>query len=143
MEITEKDEKLIGLLRVDGRLSVSEIARRLFSSRTAAQMRLQKLIRNGVIRGFSVKLSSKYEQSRVRALVMIKFPPPLRAGIEQALGGINQITSLYSISGGFDLAAVVSTGSMSELDEILDKIGCLDGIDETMSSIILATKIDR
>jgi len=74
---------------------------------------------------------------------MIKFPPPLRANVETALADIPQITSLYSISGVFDLAAVVSAGSMSDLDITLDKIGCLDGIDETMSSIILSTKIDR
>jgi len=143
MELGHKDEQLIGLLRENGRLSVSEIARRLSVSRTAAQMRLQKLERNGVIEGYSLKLSSAYLEKRVRALVMIKFPPGKRGGIEKALSGIIQLTSLYSISGAFDLAGVISAPSMAELDLILDKIGCLEGISETMSSIILSTKIDR
>ncbi len=143
MELTEKDEQLIGLLRENGRLSVSEIARRMSVSRTAAQMRLQKLEKNGVIDGYSLKLSSKYLENRVRALVMIKFPPGKRAEIEAALASIAQLTSLYSISGVFDLAGVISAPSMAELDRAIDKIGCLEGIGETMSSIILSTKIDR
>ncbi len=138
-----KDEQLIALLRGNGRMPVSEIARRLSSSRTAVQMRLQKLERNGVIQGYTVKLSAGYQAGRVRALVMIKFPPGLRAGVESALTAIDQVASLHSISGVYDLAAVVAAGSMAELDGVLDQIGCLEGLDETMSSIILSTKIDR
>ncbi|MDQ7070039.1 MAG: Lrp/AsnC family transcriptional regulator [Rhodobacterales bacterium] len=143
MEIGIKDEQLIDLLRENGRLSVSDIARRLAVSRTAAQMRLQKLERNGVIEGYSVKLSPEYLENRVRALVMMKFPPSKRADIEILLENIPQVTSLYSISGIYDLAAVVSAPSMGVLDVTIDRIGCLEGIGETMSSIILSTKIDR
>ncbi|MGR3292269.1 MAG: Lrp/AsnC family transcriptional regulator, partial [Paracoccaceae bacterium] len=66
MSLTEKDETLIGLLRENGRRSVSEIARRMSASRTAVQVRLQKLERNGVIQGYSVKLSPAYLKTRVR-----------------------------------------------------------------------------
>ncbi len=143
MDLTGKDEQMIALLRQNGRLSVSEIARRLSVSRTAAQMRLQKLERNGVIAGYSVNLSADYLGNRVRALVMVKFPPGRRASIEQSLRDMPQVTSLYSISGAYDLAGVISAASMGELDETIDQIGCLEGIGETMSSIILSTKIDR
>lgn len=143
MNLTEKDHHLINLLRADARLSVSEIARRLSVSRTAAQARLQKLERNGVIAGYTVKLSAKFLQNRVRALVMIRFPPAKRAGIEVALAAIPTVTSLFSISGAYDLAAMVSAPTMASLDSTIDTIGCLPGIDETMSSVILSTKIDR
>lgn len=143
MEISAKDEQMISLLRENGRLSVSDLARRLAVSRTAAQMRLQKLERNGIIEGYSVKLSAAYLENQVRALVMIKFPPGKRREIEAQLTEISQVTSLYSISGIYDLAAVVSASSMGVLDSTIDKIGCLEGIGETMSSIILSTKIDR
>jgi len=143
MKLSSQDEQLIILLRENGRLSVSEIARKMAVSRTAAQMRLQKLVRNGVIEGYSVKLSSGYLENRVRALVMIKFPPIRRASIENELFAIKTLTALYSISGEFDMAGMVSAPTMAELDTIIDKIGCIEGIDETMSSIILSTKIDR
>jgi len=143
MELSSKDEALIGLLRENGRLPVSEIARRMSASRTAVQMRLQKLERNGVIDGFAVKLSPAYLQKQIRALVMLKFPPGKRGTVEEALTGIPHLTSLYSISGEYDMAAVVTAPSMDVLDGLIDDIGCLDGISDTMSSIILSTKVDR
>ena len=143
MELSSKDEHMIMLLRENGRLSVSELARQLSVSRTAAQMRLQKLERNGVIEGYSVRLSDEHAKNRVRALVMVKFPPGKLADIQLALTKILHITTVYSISGPFDLAAVITAPSMGVLDEVIDQIGCLEGIDDTMSSIILSTKIDR
>ena len=143
MSLNVKDEQMIALLRQNGRMSVSELARRMTVSRTAAQMRLKKLERSGVITGYSLTLSQSYLQNRVRALVMMKFPPDRRAGIESALKAMPQVTSLHSISGTFDLAGVISAASMGELDRTIDAIGCLEGIGETMSSIILSTKIDR
>lgn len=143
MNLSAKDEQLIALLQQDGRLSVSELARRMSVSRTAAQMRLQKLERSGVIDGYVVKLSPAFLENRVRALVMIRFPPGRRRKIEDALGELTHLRSLHSISGAYDLAGVISAPSMAELDQVIDKIGCLEGIGETMSSIILSTKIDR
>jgi DNA-binding Lrp family transcriptional regulator len=106
-------------------------------------MRLEKLERNGVIDGYSVRLSAKFLKDRVRALVMIKSPPGKRSKIENALSKMRQLISLYSISGAFDLYAVISAPSVGELDATIDAIGHLDGVDDTMSSVILSTKIDR
>ena len=143
MDLTDKDQQIIALLQKNGRLSVSEMARKLSASRTAVQMRLQKLERNGVINGYTVTLSPTYLEKRVQALVMIKLSAGSREKIEAELSAIKQLTSLYSISGVFDMSGVISARSMAELDVIIDKIGCMTGIDETMSSIILSTKFDR
>jgi len=143
MDISDKDQQMISLLQENARLPVSEIARRLSVSRTAAQMRLQKLERNGIIDGYSVRLSASFIKDRVRVLVMIKSPPANRIKIEKALSKISQLTSLYSISGAFDLYAIISAASVAELDAAIDAIGRLDGVVDTMSSVILSTKIDR
>lgn len=141
--LPDKDQQLIGLLQENARMPVSEIARRMSVSRTAAQMRLQKLERNGVIEGYTVRVSSEFLKNRVRALVMIKFPPGNRAKIEQELSQIPQLTALFSISGIYDFSAEISAGSVEELDFAIDKIGQLDGVEDTLSSIILSTKIER
>jgi DNA-binding Lrp family transcriptional regulator len=74
---------------------------------------------------------------------LIKSPPGNRSKIENTLSKMRQLTSLYSISGVFDLYAVISAPSVGELDAAIDEIGRLDGVDDTMSSVILSTKIDR
>lgn len=143
MTISDKDERLIDLLRKDARTPVAEIARRLSVSRTAAKARLDKLEKSGVITGYGVRLSDQHQQGRVQALVMIKSPALKREAIEKALMEMHSLRSLYSISGVFDLVAVISTQTIADLDRHIDKIGQLKGVEDTMSSVILSTKVSR
>ncbi len=138
-----KDEQLIAVLRDNGRISISDLARTLGVSRTSAQMRLEKLQRNGVITGYGVRLSTQYLQGQVRALVMIKARPTDRSAIEQALTKMPELTALYSISGIYDLTSVITASSVEELDRLIDHIGNLEGVSDTMSSVILSTRVDR
>jgi hypothetical protein len=43
----------------------------------------------------------------------------------------------------FDIALVIAAQSVEDLDQLIDKIGILDGVIDTQSSIILSTKVDR
>ena len=50
---------------------------------------------------------------------------------------------LHSVSGDVDLIAVAVTASVTEMDQVIDGIGALDGVERTTSSIILSTKFER
>ncbi len=139
----KQDQLLIALLSDNSRLPIAELARKLNVSRTAASARLQRLERDGVIKGYTLKLSDKYLQGRMKAVVMIKSAPLKRVGIERALGSLSELITLYSISGSFDMTAVVLTSSVNELDDVIDQIGMLEGVEETQTSVILSTKIER
>lgn len=143
MQLNDKDEQLIALLKANGRRPVSELARCMSASRTAVQSRMKKLERHRVITGYTAMLSRDYTDQMLRALVMIKFAPSERSQIEAKLTALPQLSALYSISGVFDAAMIISARSMSELDRTIDEIGCFEAIGETMSSIILSTKVDR
>jgi hypothetical protein len=47
---------------------------------------------------------------------------------------------LYAISGVYDLIAVVTADSTERMNELLDRIGALPGVERTMSSIIRPPK---
>ena len=74
---------------------------------------------------------------------MIKAPAPHRRRIETALSRLTPVNSLYSVSGVFDLVAVIATRDVSTLDQTLDHIGNIEGVSDTQSSVILSTKFDR
>ncbi len=143
MTNTSQDQLLITLLRDNARLPISELARKLGVSRTAAQARLMRLERDDIIKGYTVKLSDNYLKGCIKAMVMIKAPPGKRVSIERSLSKIPQLITLYSISGSFDITAVVIAPSVSELDQVIDQIGTLEGVEETQSSVILSTKFER
>ncbi len=55
MKITASDQRLLSLLREDARASTAQIARRLGLSRTTVQSRIERLEREGVICGYTVR----------------------------------------------------------------------------------------
>jgi DNA-binding Lrp family transcriptional regulator len=137
------DERLILALRENGRASTAELARRVGRSRTSVQSRIERLEREGIIVGYGVRLAPEFDLGAVRAHVMIKVGPKEARAVSAALRAISQVRVLHSVSGEVDLIAVATAASVAEMDEVIDRIGGLDGVERTTSSIILSTKFER
>lgn len=140
---TDADRSLIALLRDNARASTAELARRLGVSRTTVQSRLERLEKSGVIAGYSVKLSPDYERNLVRAHILVTALPKLSASVEAVLRRIPEVRTLHSVSGNFDMIIIVEAPSVRDLNSLIDRIGALEGVERTLSSIILSTRIDR
>jgi len=137
------DERLILALRENGRASTAQLARLVGRSRTSVQSRIDRLERQGVIVGYEVRLAPEHGLGAVRAHVMIKVGPKETRSVAAALRAIAQVRILHSVSGDVDMIAVAATASVTEMDEVIDRIGALDGVERTTSSIILSTKFER
>ena len=137
------DHALLALLRDDARAPTAELARRLGLSRTTVQSRLERLQRQRVITAFTITVADELEAGLVRAHVMIALAPKRSGAIEVALRGIPEVRVLHSVSGPFDLIAIVAAASIGELDALIDRIGGLDGVERTTSAIVLSTRIQR
>ncbi|MBV6851345.1 Lrp/AsnC family transcriptional regulator [Xanthomonas euvesicatoria] len=143
MKITPSDERLLSLLREDARASTAQIARRLGLSRTTVQSRIEKLERDGVISGYTVRTHDDYEQGRIRAHILITVLPKKMPAVVKALRDIPEVRLLHSVSGAYDLVALGVVGGVSEMDVLTDAIGAIDGVERTTSAIILSTKFER
>ncbi len=137
------DRELLALLREDARAPTAELARKLKLSRTTVQSRMERLRRQRVIAGFTIVVPDDIEASLVRAHVLITLVPKQSGAIEQALRKIPEVRVLHSVSGPFDLIAIVAASSIGELDALIDRIGALDGVERTTSAIVLSTRIER
>lgn len=137
------DEKLLLALRENARASTARLARLVGRSRTSVQSRIERLEKAGVIVGYGVRLAPEHDLGAVRAHVMIKVGPKEARAVTAALKGIPQVRVLHSVSGDMDLIAVAATASVAEMDGVIDRIGALDGVERTTSSILLSTKFER
>ncbi len=79
----------------------------------------------------------------IRALLMITVAPKASAGVEAAVRKMPDVRALHSVSGPFDMIAEAATPSIGDMDALIDRIGALEGVERTTSSVILSTKIDR
>ena len=141
--LTEKDEELLSILRCNARASISDIARATDVSRTAIQNRLNKLENNGVIKAYSVVLGNEYSNKLITANVSLKVNPNLRQTICIAMRKTHQISHIYSISGEYDLQVTIQAQTLEKLNEVLNIVCSLEGVERTNSSIILDTIFER
>ena len=143
LQIDETDRALIAALRENARAPAAPLARRLKLSRTTVQSRLERLERGGVVTGYTVRLSEAHERGQILAYVMITVAPKTSAGVIEVVRRLPAVRLLQSVSGPFDLIAVVAAPSVAEVDRVIDAIGMLEGVDRTTSSIVMSTKFDR
>lgn len=143
MTIDTTDRQLLSLLTENARAPIAELGRKLGLSRTTVQSRLERLERRGIIAGYTTRLADDYEKGLVRAHVLITAGPKAAPKAEAELRKIPEVQALHSVSGHFDMIAIVAAPSIGELDRLIDRIGALDGVERTMSSIILSTRLQR
>jgi DNA-binding Lrp family transcriptional regulator len=143
LQLDELDRRLLALLRKDARMPIARLSKSLGIARASVYARLQKLTDGGVIEGFTVRVNAEFDRRLIRAHVLLKVTGKLARATEKQLQSIPEIIALHAISGVYDLIAELEAGSIAELNELIDRIGELQGVEKTTSSILLATKWSR
>jgi DNA-binding Lrp family transcriptional regulator len=141
--IDETDRRIIGKLRENARTPISDLGRALGLSRTTVQSRIERLERLGVVTGYTLKVSEAYERGLIHAYVMLTTAPKQTAAVIGAARSNPAVRRLASVSGPFDLIAEVATQTVAEMDELIDALGALEGVERTTSSVVMSVKIDR
>ncbi|MCQ8242305.1 Lrp/AsnC family transcriptional regulator [Rhizosaccharibacter radicis] len=142
MERDGIDGRLIEMLGANARLPAAELGRRLGLSRTTVQSRIERLERDGAILGYTVRLPAP-SPAGVSAHVLVTLAPKKTASVEAMLRRMPQVRELHAVSGNVDLVAYVRGRDTDEIDQVIDRIGALDGVVRTNSMIVLSTRISR
>jgi DNA-binding Lrp family transcriptional regulator len=143
MTVDALDTALLSALRENARTPAALLARRLDASRSTVQARIERLERSGVIERYTVITGEAFERGLVKAHVAATITPKLTAAVEGALRRLPEIRRVHSVSGPFDMIVEIVAPSIGELDQIIDRIGQLEGVERTTTSIILSTKVER
>jgi DNA-binding Lrp family transcriptional regulator len=69
--VDDLDHQLIGLLRQNSRLPVASLAAATGVSRATVKARIDRLVENGTIEAFTIRLGAELRQAEVRAIVLI------------------------------------------------------------------------
>lgn len=137
------DEELIKALRRNARAPASALARRLGASRTTVQARIERLERSGAITGYTITEGGERRRTRLRATVLIVIEPREAARVTTAMSALDEVESLHSTSGRFDMCAEVAARDAEAMDAILDRIGMINGVRSIESLVHLGAKIER
>lgn len=137
------DKQLIALLKVNARLPMVKIAQALGCARSTVMLRLKALEDASVITGYTVSLAEPLATTVIRAMVLIATDSESAHNVIKALTRRHEIYNIYSVSGRYDLCAMLTTESTGELDALIDRVRGIKGVTDTFSTILLSNKLDR
>lgn len=139
----ELDRNILAHLSQDARISVAVLARRVKVARSTVQARLERLETSGAIAGYTVRLGEALREGRIRATALLSIEPRSLPAILARLRIMPQVERIHTTSGRVDLLLQLACASTAELDEVLDRIGVIEGVRSSESLIHLGTKLDR
>ncbi|MER2553431.1 MAG: Lrp/AsnC family transcriptional regulator [Thauera sp.] len=135
----EIDQKLITLLRQNGRMSVADLAHKLGVSRGTVTNRMHRLEDEQVIVGYTVRLRPDAEPQGIRAWMGVLVEGNQTRRVIASLLGEPGVVALHDTNGRWDLLADLEAPTLAELSEMLERVRLISGIRSTETSLHLKT----
>jgi DNA-binding Lrp family transcriptional regulator len=63
--------------------------------------------------------------------------------VVHALSRRHEVSKLYSVSGRYDLCAMVHADTTEELEQVINRVRAVKGVTDTLTTMLLSTKVDR
>lgn len=136
------NQKLLDLLEVNARETVSSLAAKVGLSRTSTQERLSRLENSGAIQGYTIRRGSKKMGDMVRAYFLVNTTGALCHEIAPVLQHWPEVKSFESISGEIDALICVECNTADELGDLRDRLAAFHQIKSIQTLSVLKTRID-
>jgi Lrp/AsnC family leucine-responsive transcriptional regulator len=142
-EIDEFDRKIVHALVEDGRMTVTDLARRVGLSKTPCQVRLKRLIDTGVITGFRATVDSARLGMDHVAFAEVKLSDTREAALKAfnaAVLRIPEVEECHMIASSFDYLLKVRTADVRKYRVVLgEKISALPHVASTSTFVAMET----
>lgn len=116
------DEQILSILSVEGRLPVTDLARRIGISKSPCQVRLKRLQKNGFIKGFRAILDPQKLGREHVAFVELRLSDTREKALQAfnlAVLKIPEVEQCHMIAGSFDYLLKVRTADMQSFRRTL------------------------
>ncbi|WP_369208336.1 Lrp/AsnC family transcriptional regulator [Streptomyces sp. PU-14G] len=113
------DRDLLRLLRADGRASIRSVAERVHVSRANAYARINRLLDDGVIRGFSARIDQERAGHGASAYITLKIVQNSWRSIREKLQELPGAAHIALVSGDFDVLLLVHTPDTRALRDLV------------------------
>jgi DNA-binding Lrp family transcriptional regulator len=139
--LDKKDFEILRLLQDNAKLTVRDIAARIFLSPTPTHERIKRLEENGTIRQYVALLDNRKVKKGIMVLCHVSLKEhdkkTARAFI-QAINSFEQVLECYNISGEFDFTLKIVAESMEDFHQFyVNKLSEIKGIGQTKSSFVM------
>lgn len=131
--LDEIDQSIIEAMRVDGRISFSQIANQLGVSPGMIRLRYNRLVEQGILKVVAIS-NPLHMGYQTMALIGIRVDGSELLKAAEKISKLDEVVYLIITSGRFDLFAEVMCRDHADLLKFLtEKLTCIDGVRDSES----------
>ncbi|AOJ31859.1 Lrp/AsnC family transcriptional regulator [Burkholderia metallica] len=138
------DTKILSLLTEKARLSHNVIAMSVNLSRNAVRLRIERLERDGYIRGYTIRHGSpEADSAPIRALMFIYRKDRMRGGeVIAYVRTVPEVVACDVMSGELDVLLHIEATSPERIHKLWEEVAALQGVLDTVTSFVLTRSKD-
>ena len=137
-----KKTEILRMIRNNAKLTVKDIAVMLGNDEEEVSKLIKEMEEEQIICGYNTVINwDKTDDERVTALIEVKVQPQRGEGfdrIAERIYNYEEVTSLYLMSGGFDMTVFIEGKTMKEVAQfVARKLSPMDGVLSTSTHFVL------
>ena len=132
------DARILDLLKRNARSAYGDIGAVVGLSASAVKRRVDRLLAQGVIKGFTIQVDPAVEGMGTAAWGTVS-PSELR----RMLGPVPEIVYAATVSGSADAVVQLRSRDIPSLEVALERVRVAPNVDHTRSAIVLSRLVNR
>ena len=138
------DRKIVALLRENARRSFKDIGDSVHLTAPAVKRRVDRLERDGVVRGYTAVVDPPAFGWHAEAFVDLYCEGHMPGeAIKHAVEGEPGVVSAHTVAGEASALLHVRARDMQDLELALERIRATDGVTRTVTEVVLSTLFQR
>jgi DNA-binding Lrp family transcriptional regulator len=138
------DRRIVALLRRDARRSFKDIGRHVHLTAPAVKRRVDRLQRDGVIRGYTAVVDPRAFGWHAEAFVDLYCEGSMPGeAIKRAVEVEPGVASAHTVAGEASALLHVMARDTQDLELALERIRATDGVTRTVTEVVLSTLFQR
>jgi len=134
-ELDEVDNAILNILIKDARTPYTTIARKVGLSEAGVRKRIDRLVKMGVIKRFTIEVS---RPAVVKAITLITADTSTDTSeVSRTVRGVNGVEKVYEVTGVYDVVAIISSPDISEVNRCIDELRRVRGVRSTNTMMVL------
>lgn len=140
-KLDEIDRNILNELQLDGRIDILELSSRVNLSRTPVSLRLEKMVKLGVIRGFVALLDREKVGQPVLVVTHVRLEKQTTLLLEEFEGivcDMSEVQACLHVSGDWNFILLVSSvAPQAYFNFLMEKINSLPNVAHTDSAFVM------
>jgi DNA-binding Lrp family transcriptional regulator len=138
------DHKILVLMRENSRRTLADIGGHVSLSVAAVKRRVERLERDGVIRGYTARIDNSLLGDAIEVVMEVYCADRTSPGdIRPSFEHLDEVVTGFTVSGEPDVLLRLRVDSVAHLEELVERVRRDPNVVRTRTMLVLSTFLDR